>query len=86
MYRIYSDFRYVVKIGLCRIYYLNGLAFTFDEIQNPDSQTIDLANQNSWCTMDEIYRSSSYLIQELCHQIIFELDAHLIHCEEEIPY
>ena len=86
MYRIYSDLRYVVKIGLCRIYYLNGLAFTFDEIQNPDSQTIDLANQNSWCTMDEIYRSSSYLIQELCHPIIFELDAHLIHCEEEIPY
>jgi hypothetical protein len=36
--------------------------------------------------MEEIYRSSSYLIQELCHPIIFELDAHLIQCEEEIPY
>lgn len=86
MYRIYSDFRYVVKIGLCRIYYLNGLVFTFDEINRPDSDMIELANRNTWLTMEEIYQSSSYLIQELCHPIIFELDAHLVKCDTEIPY
>ena len=84
MYKIYSDFRYLTKVGLARIYYLNGLPFTFDEIDEPTTDMVEYASSQEYYSIEDLLRSSSYLISELCHPIIFELED--ITCEEELPF
>jgi len=84
MYKIYSDFRFLTKVGLCRIWYLNGLPFTFDEVDEPTQDLLQLAHQQMHISMEEIMKASEYLVIEQCHPIIFELEE--VVCEEELPF
>ena len=58
-------------------YYINGIAFTFDEIleesQN-DPEIIAKAEQQLTMTPEIFYQKSFYLIDEEAHPILFELD------------
>ena len=84
MYKIYSDYRFLTKVGLCRIWYLNGLPFTFDEVDEPTQDLLQLAHSQMNISVDEIMKASEYLVIEQCHPIIFELDE--VVCEEELPF
>lgn len=84
MYRIYSEFRYLSKVGLARIYYINGLPFTFDEIEESTQDMVEYAMSQEYLSIEDLLRSSSYLISEQCHPIIFELEE--ITCDEELPF
>jgi hypothetical protein len=58
-------------------YYINGIAFTFDEIleesQN-DPEIIKKADEQLLMTPNEFYLKSFYLIDEEAHPLLFELD------------
>jgi hypothetical protein len=58
-------------------YYINGIAFTFDEILEElqdDPEIIAKAEQQLTMTPEIFYQKSFYLIDEEAHPILFELD------------
>ena len=57
-------------------YYINGIAFTFDEILEElqdDPEIIAKAEQQLTMTPEIFYQKSFYLIDEEAHPILFEL-------------
>ena len=62
---------------LVLMYSINGVPYTFDDVEESlyyDSDIIEWANDNGNYTLDDMYRWSSYLINELCHPLLFELE------------
>lgn len=62
---------------LVRMYFIEGIAFTFDEVPESyyyDQEIIDLADCMGCYEIEDLYRSSDYLISEQCHPILFELE------------
>ena len=62
---------------IIKTYYINGIAFTFDELPSivqDDPEIIQRANEH--LTYDPIffYLKSFYLIDEQAHPMLFELD------------
>ena len=58
-------------------YYINGIAFTFDEIPSivqDDPEIIQRANEHLTYDAEFFYQKSFYLIDEEAHPILFELD------------
>ena len=61
----YNDGRKIVKM-----YFLNDVPFTFDELPDGhlyDRDLIDIANTNPEYEMEDVYKGSNYLIMEQCH-------------------
>jgi hypothetical protein len=64
--------RFIIKT-----YYINGIAFTFDElpsIEQDNPEIIENANKHLTYTPEFFYLKSFYLIDEQCHPCLFELD------------
>lgn len=62
---------------IVKIYYINGVEFTFDEltkISQQDPEIIEEANSNPLYSPEIFYLKSFYLIDEECHPCLFELD------------
>lgn len=80
-----NEERFIVKV-----FYINGIEFTFDEIPaiaQQDPKIIKLADDNLTYTPELFYLKSFYLIDEECHPCIFELDLENPEdMPEEIPY
>jgi chemotaxis signal transduction protein len=58
-------------------YYINGIAFTFDEIPSivqDDPEIIQRANEHLTYDAEFFYLKSFYLIDEQAHPMLFELD------------
>jgi hypothetical protein len=58
-------------------YYINGIAFTFDEIleeSQDDPEIIQRANEHLTYDAEFFYLKSFYLIDEQAHPMLFELD------------
>jgi hypothetical protein len=62
---------------IIKTYYINNIAFTFDEIlgelQN-DPEIIEKAEQQLLMTPEIFYQKSFYLIDEQAHPMLFELE------------
>jgi hypothetical protein len=62
---------------IIKTYYINNIAFTFDEIlgelQN-DPEIIEKANQQLLMTPEIFCQKSFYLIDEEAHPMLFELE------------
>lgn len=69
--------RYVYLEGnAVRMYFIQGLPYTFDELpkgveEMPQIQTEALQDKDY--DMEELYKISSYLIEEECHPLMFEI-------------
>ena len=69
--------RYVFLEGsVVRMYFIQGLPYTFDELpkgveEMPQIQTEALGNRDF--DMEELYKVSSYLMEEEMHPLMFEL-------------
>ena len=62
---------------IIKTYYINGIPFTFDEInefEQKNPEIISKAEEQFLMTPNEFYLKSFYLIDEQCHPCIFELD------------
>lgn len=61
---------------LVRMYFIEGTPFTFDDVPDAfydDQEILDLADCMDSYEIEDIYKSSDYLIAEQCHPILFEL-------------
>ena len=61
----YNDCKSIVKM-----YYLNDVPFTFDELPDGhlwDQDLVKEANTNRSFEVEDLYKGSNYLIQEQCH-------------------
>ena len=62
---------------IIKTYYINGIAFTFDEISpiiQDDPEIIKRANEHLTYDPEFFYLKSFYLIDEQAHPMLFELD------------
>ena len=65
MTELYKEFRTIDGIGVCKVYFINGIPFSFDEDQVPsDLSEVVLAEEKPHFTNEDIYKGSSYLIEE----------------------
>jgi hypothetical protein len=62
---------------IVKMYFINGLPFTFDELPDGhlrDKELIKEANKSISYEPDEMYRYSFYLIDEEMHPMLFPVD------------
>ena len=62
---------------IVKMYFLNYIPFTFDEIPSvamDDPEVVMEANKNNVVTCEQLYRSASYLTEELAMPLIYEMD------------
>lgn len=70
---------------IIKVFYINGIAFTFDElplISQQDPEIIQQAENGLIYNPEIFYLKSFYLIDEECHPCLFELD---IENPEDMP-
>ena len=70
---------YISEAGeqIVLLYFIQNVPFTFDElpeIVRSCPEVIDLIKDEKRWTPEEMYRSSSYLMMEECHPMLFELE------------
>jgi hypothetical protein len=59
------------------MYFINQVPFTFDELPDEcifDEELIKLADNERRFEVEDLYKTSSYLIEEQCHPLMFELE------------
>ena len=59
-----------------KMYFINEVPFTFDELPSlalEDQELIEQADKNRRFEPEDLYRSSFYLIDELCHPMLFDV-------------
>jgi len=62
---------------LVLMYFINNVAFTFDDVPESyiyDTDILELADNEKRFEPEDLYRSSLYLIDELCHPMLFEVE------------
>ena len=68
----YNDQRIIV-----RMYFLEGVPFTFDELPDGhlyDRELIEEADKNKSYEIEDLYKYSFYLIDEEVHPMLFPVD------------
>lgn len=79
-YRIEQKSRWLLSLENGRkivlVYYMNGVPFTFDDIDDMGSIEfcLDDANENPPLSMEDIYKGSSYLLCEQAHPCIDKIE------------
>jgi len=65
---------------------IGGMPFTFDDegFDPEDSKIIEEASMSRTITMDDLYRWSSYLIEEECHPILFDM-SDIVENYQDVP-
>ena len=77
-YRI--DTRYVwynQGTQIVLMYFINQVPFTFDDVPDDglyDLSLIEIADNERRYEPEDLYKSSFYLIDELCHPLMFEVE------------
>ena len=74
MYKVTSDYHILKNVGCVQMWFINGLPFTFEEIDNPDIDLIEACQEVHEYTLEELYHISQYLIMEECHPLVFEIN------------
>jgi hypothetical protein len=79
-YKITSSYNWYEAEGdrfIIKTYYINGIAFTFDELSSitqEDPEIIEKANKGLTYDPEYFFLKSFYLIDEQCHPCLFEMD------------
>jgi hypothetical protein len=87
-YRIdstYCWYRLESEDIIVKMYFINNVPFTFDEISSivsEDPEIITIANENNKFSPEDLYRTSFYLIDEQVHPFLFPVD---LENPEELP-
>jgi len=62
---------------IVKMYFINQVPFTFDELPDghlEDKELVELANKETAFEPEDLYRSSFYLIDEQAHPCLFLMD------------
>jgi hypothetical protein len=79
-YKITTSYNWYETEGerfIIKTYYINGIAFTFDEILEElqqDPEIIEKANKGLTYDPEYFFLKSFYLIDEQAHPCLFEMD------------
>ena len=68
---------YNKKKQVVLMYFIQNVPFTFDDLPDfalQDAEIVEMANSCKSWEPDELYRTSFYLIDELCHPLMFEVE------------
>ena len=82
-YKVTSEHYILKNQGVVKMWFINGIAFTFDEIDNPSMELIEQCEAKPTYRLQDLYHNSQYLIMEQCHPILFEMSEQ---SEGEVPY
>ena len=73
--RVYWEYRYLKTIGLVKMFFINGIPFTWDELEeDPSFEIVKEARERYMFTQDDVYHGSMYLLEEGFHPLIDEID------------
>jgi hypothetical protein len=88
-YKISSSYRWYIipkePPVLTKVYFIEGLPFEIDPIDEPEASDLKIlseADSNPGIHANEAFIRSEYLISEMMHPFLFELD---IENPEEMP-
>jgi hypothetical protein len=86
-YKLSSNYRWYLipkePIILARVYYIEGIPFDLDEINKEENlNAINEANSQMSLKADDLFKYSDYLISEMVHPMLFELE---LENPEELP-
>jgi len=88
-YKLSSNYRWYIAPketpSLAKVYYIEGIPYEFDiveENQKNDLTIIKEADSNKRLKSEDIFKKSDYLIAEMMHPLLFELE---IENPEELP-
>lgn len=76
-YKLTTRICLVEDIGYVKMYYIENIPFTFDELEpwaSEDPQILYEASMNPEYEMEDLWNWSNYLILEQCHPLMFELE------------
>ena len=77
-YKITSSFHWYNNESIVvKMYFINGIPFTFDELPDGhlyDKELCEEANENRSYEIEDLYRLSLYLIDEEAHPCLFMVD------------
>lgn len=84
--KVTSRYCNVQNVGICLVWMIGGMPFTFDDegFDPEDSKIIEEASMSRTITMDDLYRWSSYLIEEECHPILFDM-SDIVENYQDVP-
>jgi len=75
----YSDWQNKDK-RIVYMYYINGVPFTYDELEDIDEDSVYMpgivmiANNETKYNTEDLFNHYSYLMEEECHPLAFELE------------
>jgi hypothetical protein len=88
-YRITNDYRWYLVPNeppqIAKVYYIEGIPFDIDypnKIQKDNPEIASEADRNRGIHAEELFRKSDYLIAEMLHPLLFELE---LENPEELP-
>lgn len=85
-YKISTDYCWYDRgKQIVKMYFINGVPFTFDELPDyasSDIELIKIADKNKSYDQEDLYKSSFYLIDEEVHPCLFPIE---LENPEEMP-
>ena len=77
--KVYWDYRDVDGVGPCKVYFLNGIPFTFDSLDDETKNkeaVLAAAIDSPIISIELIHQKSAYLLEEGLHPMLsgIELD------------
>ena len=85
-YEIQTAFVYLDdKTKIVKMYFIQGMPFTFDELNDDVTSNPEYtakADRERVFSMEDVYKSSFYLIDEQAHPMIYQID---LENPEELP-
>lgn len=86
-YKLSSNYRWYLvpkePSVLSKVYYIEGIPYDVDVIEDKKNLNfIDEADSTPGLKSDDLFRKSDYLIAEMMHPLLFELD---LENPEELP-
>lgn len=86
-YKLSTNYRWYLvpkePSTLAKVYYIEGIPYDVDKLEKEDNpEAVIEANANIGLKSDVLFMKSDYLIAEMMHPLLFELD---IDNPEELP-
>lgn len=73
MYKVIAQYCLLEDDGFAKVYFMNGIPFTFDEVDGIVDEGSDIFNEamkNPTVSKELIYKKSDYLIAEEMHPLL----------------
>lgn len=81
MYNLTIDYHWYLDLDktkeIVKVFMINGFIYSFDripEIEKNNPEIVTAANKNKEITSEQMFLSSYYLVAEMAHPLMFDLE------------